>query len=107
MGEQDAILARAAAAVRPGGRLLVREADLDSGWRSVVTLVEERFFTTIRMNRGEHVRFRRARDLAVRLEAAGLRCEVRPASQGTPFSNVLLIGERAPADGRRAPDGPG
>jgi SAM-dependent methyltransferase len=92
--EQDAILARAAAAVRPGGRILVREADLDSGWRSAVTLLEERFFTTIRMNRGERVRFRRAGDLAARLEAAGLRCELRSASQGTPFSNVLLIGER-------------
>jgi len=32
--EQDEILRRAIAAVRPGGRLLIREADADRGWRS-------------------------------------------------------------------------
>ena len=37
--EQDAILDRAAAAVRPGGRLLVREADTERGLRSLATLL--------------------------------------------------------------------
>ena len=96
--EQDAILARAAAAVRPGGRLLVREADAAAGWRSFVTLLEERTFTFLRVNRGERVRFRPARELAARLEAAGLSCEIRPARAGTPFSNVLIVGRR-PARG--------
>jgi SAM-dependent methyltransferase len=94
--EQDAILERAAAAVRPGGRILVREADSDAGWRSAVTLLEERFFTSVRVNRGDRVCFRPARDLAARLEAAGLRCEVRRAWGKMPFSNVLVIGARAP-----------
>jgi SAM-dependent methyltransferase len=98
--EQDAILDRAAAAVRPGGRILVREADADAGWRSVTTLWEERLFTLLRVNRGERLRFRPARELAARIEAAGLACEIRPASAGTPFSNVLVVGRRpAAADG--------
>jgi SAM-dependent methyltransferase len=92
--EQDAILARAADAVRPGGSLLLREADAAAGWRSVVTLIEERIFTFLRVNRGERVRFRPARELAARLEAAGLACEIRPAQAGTPFSNVLIVGRR-------------
>jgi SAM-dependent methyltransferase len=92
--EQDAILARAAAAVRPGGRILVREADVGAGWRSVATFLEEHFFTFLRVNRGERVRFRSAREIMARLEAAGLRCEVCAASSGTPFSNVLVMGER-------------
>ncbi len=94
--EQDAILDRAAAAVRPGGRILVRDADATAGWRSAVTLWEERVFTLLRVNRGERVRFRPALDLAARLEAAGFACEIRPASGGTPFANVLLVGRRAP-----------
>jgi SAM-dependent methyltransferase len=92
--QQDALLDRAAAAVRPGGRILVREADASAGWRSAMTLWEERTFTFLRVNRGERVRFRTARELAARLEAAGLDCEVRPAWRGTPFANVLLVGRR-------------
>jgi SAM-dependent methyltransferase len=94
VAEQDAILDRAAAAVRPGGRILVREADATAGWRSLATFWEERLFTSLRVNRGERLRFRPARDLVRRLEVAGLSCEVRPAWAGTPFSNVLVIGRR-------------
>ncbi len=94
--EQDAILARAAAAVRPGGRIVVREADTERGWRSAATLLEERVFTAARYNRGERVRMRPAREIAARLGEAGLACEVRPAWGRTPFSNVLIVGRRAP-----------
>ncbi len=92
--EQDAILRRAAAAVRPGGRILVREADTERGWRSAVTLLEERVFTAVRFNKGERVRFRPAREIAALLEEAGLACEVRPAWGKTPFANVLVLGRR-------------
>ena len=94
--EQNAILRRAAAAVRPGGRILVREADTERGLRSAVTLLEERIFTGLRFNRGERVRFRPAREIVALLEEAGLACEVRPAWGRTPFSNVLVVGRRAP-----------
>lgn len=93
--EQDAILRRAAKAVRQGGRLLVREADTERGWRSAVTLLEERIFTLLRFNRGERVKFRAARDLRAVMESEGLAVEVRPAWGKTPFSNVLLLGTRA------------
>jgi SAM-dependent methyltransferase len=92
--EQDAILGRAAAAVRPGGRILVREADTERGWRSAITLMEERIFTAVRV--------RPARAIVARLEEAGLRCEVRPAWGKTPFSNMLIVGRRAASDGRVA-----
>ncbi|XYH96212.1 DUF2062 domain-containing protein [Sorangium sp. So ce1128] len=93
--EQDAILRRAAAAVRPGGRLLVREADTERGLRSSVTLLEERIFTALRFNRGERVRFRPAREIVALLEQLGFSCETRPAWGKTPFSNVLIVGTRA------------
>ncbi|AUX47237.1 hypothetical protein SOCE26_087490 [Sorangium cellulosum] len=93
--EQDAILRRAAAAVRPGGRLLVREADTERGLRSSITLLEERIFTALRFNRGERVRFRPAREIAALLEQLGFTCETMPAWGKTPFSNVLIVGARA------------
>lgn len=92
--EQDAILRRAARAVRLGGRIVVREADTERGFRSWVTLAEERFFTLLRFNRGERVRFRAAREIAEILGEEGLTTEVRPAWGKTPFSNVLIVGER-------------
>lgn len=97
--EQDAILRRAAAAVRPGGRLLVREADTERGIRSLATLLEERVFTAVRFNRGERVRFRPARGIAALLEGEGLRCDTRPAWGKTPFSNVLIVAERRSSGG--------
>jgi SAM-dependent methyltransferase/uncharacterized protein (DUF2062 family) len=96
--EQDALLERAARAVRPGGRLVVREAEPARGWRSWVTLAEERFFTAVRFNRGARVRLRPVQELRERLEAAGFLCRVAPAHRGTPFSNVLLVAERARAE---------
>lgn len=92
--EQDAILHRAAAAVRPGGRLLVREADTEQGWRSFITLLEERVFTALRVNRGERVRFRPAREISALLTELGFTCETRPAWGKTPFSNVLILATR-------------
>ncbi|EYF02130.1 DUF2062 domain-containing protein [Chondromyces apiculatus] len=96
--EQDAILRRAAAAVRPGGRLVIREADPSRRLRSVMTLLEERVFTAIRWNRGERVRFRHPQEFVALLEALGFRCDVRSAWGKTPFSNVLILAERPPEE---------
>jgi SAM-dependent methyltransferase len=92
--EQDAILRRAASQVRPGGRIVLREADTERGWRSFVTLFEERAFTRLGFNRGERVHFRPARELVRVLGDSGLTCRVEPAWGKTPFSNVLIVGER-------------
>jgi uncharacterized protein (DUF2062 family)/2-polyprenyl-3-methyl-5-hydroxy-6-metoxy-1,4-benzoquinol methylase len=92
--EQDGILRRAASAVRPGGRIVLREADTERGLRSTMTLLEERVFTFLRFNRGDRVRFRSAREITRVLEAEGLRCRTQPAWGKTPFSNVLVVGER-------------
>ncbi len=92
--DQDELLDRAAVSVRAGGRLLVREADTERGWRSFMTLVQEKLFTGLRFNRGPRVRFRPIRLIVDRLEKSGLEVEVRPAWSGTPFSNVLVVAER-------------
>src|SRR5206468_386878 len=38
---QDALLAHAASMVKPGGRLLLRDADTARGWRSTMTRLPE------------------------------------------------------------------
>ena len=93
--EQDALLARAAGLVRPGGRLVVRDASTRHGWRSTLTLLAERIGTAAGVNRGERVVFRDVeRDLVDVVEREGLRCEVEPCWGSTPFSNVLLVARR-------------
>src|SRR5262249_9206732 len=72
--EQDALVRRAALAVRPGGRLLIREADTEQGIRSSITLLEERIFTGLRWNRGDRVRFRPAREIVEIMTSLGLQC---------------------------------
>lgn len=92
--EQDAILARAADVVRPGGRIIVREADTERGWRSTATWIEEKVFTALRFNRGERVAFRPAREIRAMLEARGFAVDILPAWGKTPFSNVMIVGTR-------------
>ncbi len=94
VADQDALLARSARALRPGGTLLLREADTERGWRSWATWLEERVFTLLRFNRGARVRFRAASELTALLEGEGLRCRVVPAWGKTPFSNVLVVASR-------------
>jgi 2-polyprenyl-3-methyl-5-hydroxy-6-metoxy-1,4-benzoquinol methylase len=92
---QDALLTRAAGFVKPGGRLVLRDADTGRGWRSRMTRIEEGFFTAIKFNRGERVLFRDVpRELLPLLEAQGMSCSVVPCWGQTPFSNVLVVATR-------------
>jgi hypothetical protein len=75
--------------------LLLREADAARGWRSFMTLCEEKLFTLLRFNRGARVKFRAAGELQGLLEKEGLACQLLPAWGKTPFSNVLIVGTRA------------
>jgi uncharacterized protein (DUF2062 family) len=93
--EQDAVLARAAASVPIGGRVLVREVDASSGVRSAVARATEWWTTTTGFNRSRsRLEYRSAREIAGRLEALGCSCETHPASRGTPFANVLIVATR-------------
>jgi O-methyltransferase involved in polyketide biosynthesis len=93
--EQDATLARAAAALSSGGRILVRELDARQGVRSTLTRVSERIGVAVGMNRGRsRFGFRSAQEIVERLEALGCSCSLRAASQGTPFANVLIVASR-------------
>jgi SAM-dependent methyltransferase len=96
LAEQDALLAAAARALAPGGRLLVRELDADPTAKSTVTRLVEWLARKTGLNRGRASAYRPARELTALLERAGLPCVVQGASERTPFANVLIVAGGSP-----------
>lgn len=94
--EQDALLRAAAKALRPGGRLLVRELDADPSAKSGVTRFFEWVARRTGLNRGRATAYRPARDVTALLEGLGLPCQVQGASERTPFANVLIVAGGSP-----------
>jgi 2-polyprenyl-3-methyl-5-hydroxy-6-metoxy-1,4-benzoquinol methylase len=91
---QDALLQRCAAALEPGGLLLIRDGHSGAGFRSWVTEWSERLSTAIGRHKGDGVYFRPSEEIAEFLRANGLSVELLPCSSGTPFSNALWIARR-------------
>lgn len=92
---QRAVLARCAAAVAPGGVVVVREVDLAGGWRSAVTRAAERVRAVLRGAPRQRLVYRGAAAIAAELEEHGLTVSRLPMQAGTPFANQLIVA-RAP-----------
>jgi uncharacterized protein (DUF2062 family)/2-polyprenyl-3-methyl-5-hydroxy-6-metoxy-1,4-benzoquinol methylase len=93
---QETLLARIAAALAPGGVLLIRDADADAGWRFTATRIQERFSSISRRNFRQRFHYRSAAEWGDLLEKLGLTVDVQPMGMGTPYANVLLAARRAP-----------
>jgi len=91
--QQDRLLEKAAAAVDPGGVLLLREADAGAGLAFEVTRLSERVATAARGEFGP-LCYRRASRWVAALEGLGLSVTADPMSQGTPFANVLFTARK-------------
>jgi uncharacterized protein (DUF2062 family)/SAM-dependent methyltransferase len=98
---QLAILDRLAAALRPGGVLLLREADASAGWRFQMVRAGNWLTAMSQRRWGVRFAFRTGEAWAALLRGYGLAVEERPMGDGTPFANVLLIARKA---GRARPD---
>lgn len=96
--EQDAVLARVHAALRPGGRLLLRVGDAHARRGFVISQWVDRVVTRVRGHRAPPTYGRALTDWQAALRRLGFSVEARPMSRGTPFANVLLIAQRSPAD---------
>ena len=94
---QDAMLRRAAQALRPDGVLYVREIDATRSWRAAVNTWQERLGCAVHLNRGATLCFRPAAELCAVLEAEGLIVRVGPSSGALPLANVLIEARRSPA----------
>lgn len=94
--EQEALIGRVAAALEPGGVVLIREADRGAGLRFTATLWQERFCAWARGDFGQRFCFRSLAEWRELVRRAGLAATVEPMAMGTPYANVLIVGE-APA----------
>lgn len=88
---QRALLARCRAALRPGGRLLVREGDPSRRGGARFTRAVEALVTRLGWNRGPQVRFRPVHELRADLEALGFRVRIDEVAARTHPGNVLLV----------------
>lgn len=88
---QDQLLDRCSAALRPGGRLLVRELDATRALSSRIARLLERVATRSGYNRAGQLSFRSHEDLLRRLGSLGFSCEA--ATGEGP--NVLIVARRS------------
>lgn len=95
---QDRLLARAAAALRPGGRLVVREVDAGSARKSFLTRALEFIATSVGYNQSaRRLGFRSFDDLRAVLQSLGLRCEDPTEEATSLLANRLLVARSANA----------
>jgi len=88
---QERALARCAAALAPGGVLLLRMNDAGAGWRFGVSRIADQLATLARNRSWPALHCRTLADWTTLLERVGFAVQSQPASAGTPFSNVLLV----------------
>jgi uncharacterized protein (TIGR03546 family) len=92
LSEQRELLRRAAAALSPGGLLIIRETERSCG--SLVTRLMEAAAVQLGWNKGPGLCYRTAGELQADLEALGLRCTCDQASSSLHRGNFLLSGTR-------------
>lgn len=90
---QEAVLARACAALAPGGRLLLRVGDAEARRGYAVSRWVDRVVSGLRRG-APPVQGRPVSAWTERLRVLGLQVEARPMGQGTLFANVLLVAQR-------------
>jgi len=104
LATQDAILERAARALAPGGRLIVREVDVSRSLQSRLTQWSERRAVK-RVNPTGEAGFRSKKQLVDVFDALGLTSAVVVNEDFSIFENVLVVGTK-PAPANAAADSP-
>lgn len=93
---QREVLARAAAVLRPGGQLLIRETDPAHRGGARLTRLIERAAVRLGWNRGPRVTYRPLDELAQDLRSLGLLVTQRELAATTHPGNVLLLARKPP-----------
>jgi uncharacterized protein (DUF2062 family)/SAM-dependent methyltransferase len=93
--DQEQLIARAVAALAPGGTILIREADPSGGWRFLMVRFGNRLKSIVVGRWRQSFHFRTSGEWASLLTREGLDVSVQPLAEGTPFANVLLRGVRS------------
>ena len=103
--DQRDILQRIAEALRPGGLLVLREADGEAGWRFQIVRWSNWVARAVQGRWERHFHFRSVGQWRRQLEAAGFTVEVTPAGRRTLLANVVLYARRAAPQGGTADPG--
>jgi SAM-dependent methyltransferase len=90
---QEGVLTRVRDALAPHGRLLLRVGDAASTRGFAVSQWVDRVVTLVRGHRVPPTFGRPLADWVALLERLGFGVRSVPMSQGTPFANVLLVGD--------------
>jgi hypothetical protein len=93
--DQERLIARAVAALAPGGTILIREADPAGGWRFLMVRLGNRLKSIVVGRWRQSFHFRTSGEWASLLTREGLDVSVQPLAEGTPFANVLVRGVRS------------
>ncbi|HEY7058934.1 MAG TPA: DUF2062 domain-containing protein [Vicinamibacterales bacterium] len=104
-GDQEDLLRRVSASLRPGGVLLVREADAGAGSTFRMVRIGNRLKAIVVGRWRQRFAFRTHGDWIDLLCRHGFEVTARPASTGTPFANLLLRGVKG-GDRASLHDGP-
>lgn len=92
--EQEALIAQAAAALAPGGVLVLRDPDAGAGWRFRWNRWHEGIATATGWTRAEVHHYRTAAGWAELLTAHGLTAEVHAPARGL-YADRVVAGTRA------------
>ena len=92
--EQENVLLRVTGCLGDSGRLLLRVADTQAGARSVFTYLGDRAGTLLRGELWPRHVHRPIGEWLTLLGELGFSVTTHPMSQGTPFSNILLVADR-------------
>jgi 2-polyprenyl-3-methyl-5-hydroxy-6-metoxy-1,4-benzoquinol methylase len=89
------LVRRAAAALAPGGVVVVKEIDLRPRWKYRLARVQEVVSTRVtRITEGDGVAFVPPDDIADAMTAAGLTVDRQPLDRGSLHPHLLLMGRR-------------
>lgn len=94
-GDQEQLMARVAAALTPGGAVIIREADAAAGLGFRLVRAGNRLKAMVTGNWRQRFFFRTHAEWTELLRRLGLRVETQSAGGGTPFANLLVIGRQA------------
>ena len=97
--DQERLLRSLAAALQPGGVMLVREADAGAGWRFRAVRAGNRGKALLFGNWKQTFHFRSAADWTSCFKRLGFDVQSRGTAEGTPFANVLFVLTAAGAPG--------
>src|SRR5262245_37346731 len=92
--QQESVLEKATAALRPGGLLLLREPDADAGIPLPLTKLSARFEAALRGKLAQPLHCRSAARWVADLSRRGFAVDATSMSQGTPFCNVLFVARK-------------